>query len=181
MASLLVKSPNSLWERHFGRSLGRKLRQFSGGRSLICLKCLVGVGWDVWLGEISHCFSTVSWWKGNLNSLKHRKPVALKIFEGRIFCPFFQTGGVRKPHIIALDEPTNYIDMETLDALVQGLARYKGGIIVARWEETAGFGRITSKVWVCLCMIVVLFIVYYGNYIVDYIWYIRYICIRIEK
>eukprot|EP00913_Durusdinium_trenchii_P003604 g3335.t1 len=36
----------------------------------------------------------------------------------------------RKPHIIALDEPTNYIDMETLDALVQGLARYKGGIIV---------------------------------------------------
>ena len=137
----------------------------------------LGLGWDVWLGEISHCFSTLSWWKGNLNSLKHRKPVALKIFEGRIFCPFFQTGGVRKPHIIALDEPTNYIDMETLDALVQGLARYKGGIIVARWEETtAGFGRITSKVWVCLCMIVVLFIVYYGNYIVDYIWYIRYIC-----
>jgi len=35
-----------------------------------------------------------------------------------------------KPHIVALDEPTNYIDMETLDALVKGLARYKGGIIV---------------------------------------------------
>lgn len=87
----------------------------------------------------------------------------------------------RKPHIIALDEPTNYIDMETLDALVQGLARYKGGIIVARWQETAGFGRITSKVWVCLCVIVV-----YANYIVYYIcilyiWYIWYICIRIEK
>lgn len=89
---------------------------------------------------------------------------------------------LRKPHIIALDEPTNYIDMETLDALVQGLARYKGGIIVARklevlgWEETAGFGRITSKVWVCLYMIVGLFIVY-GNYT----WYIWYICIRIEE
>ena len=38
----------------------------------------------------------------------------------------------RKPHIIALDEPTNYIDMETLDALVQGLSRYKGGIIAPR-------------------------------------------------
>eukprot|EP00440_Ansanella_granifera_P043221 gb/GFBE01046855.1/.p1 GENE.gb/GFBE01046855.1/~~gb/GFBE01046855.1/.p1 ORF type:complete len:1484 (+),score=454.50 gb/GFBE01046855.1/:1-4452(+) len=35
-----------------------------------------------------------------------------------------------KPHIVALDEPTNYIDMETLDALVQGLNRYKGGIMV---------------------------------------------------
>mmetsp|Transcript_560 Transcript_560/g.1554 ORF Transcript_560/g.1554 Transcript_560/m.1554 type:complete len:1487 (+) Transcript_560:65-4525(+) len=35
-----------------------------------------------------------------------------------------------KPHIVALDEPTNYIDMETLDALVRGLSRYKGGIIV---------------------------------------------------
>jgi hypothetical protein len=40
----------------------------------------------------------------------------------------------RKPHIIALDEPTNYIDMETLDALVQGLARFKGGIIAA-WQS----------------------------------------------
>ena len=106
---------------------------------------------------------------------KHRKPVALKIFECRIFCPFFSSGGeiqfsacwkqLRKPHIIALDEPTNYIDMETLDALVQGLARYKGGIIVARFlEETAGFWMITSKVWVCLCMIVV-----YGNDIGYYI------------
>lgn len=164
MASLLVKSPNSLWERHFGRSLGRKLRQFSGGRSLICLKCLVGVGWDVWLGEISHCFSTVSWWKGNLNS-QSTESKSHFMFECRIFCPFFQTGGnfriffsdcnnkrtdsacfqVRKPHIIALDEPTNYIDMETLDALVQGLARYKGGIIVARREETAGFGGSQAK------------------------------------
>merc|ERR1719188_919649 len=35
-----------------------------------------------------------------------------------------------KPHVVALDEPTNYIDMETLDALVKGLARFKGGIVV---------------------------------------------------
>merc|ERR1712217_386149 len=28
-----------------------------------------------------------------------------------------------KPHIVALDEPTNYIDMETLDALAKALAR----------------------------------------------------------
>merc|ERR1712050_162502 len=35
-----------------------------------------------------------------------------------------------KPHIVALDEPTNYIDMETLESLVRALARYKGGVIV---------------------------------------------------
>jgi len=35
-----------------------------------------------------------------------------------------------KPHVVALDEPTNYIDMETLDALVRGLSRFKGGLVV---------------------------------------------------
>lgn len=34
-----------------------------------------------------------------------------------------------KPHLVALDEPTNYIDMETLDALTVALQRFKGGVI----------------------------------------------------
>merc|ERR1712000_748746 len=34
-----------------------------------------------------------------------------------------------KPHVIALDEPTNYIDMETLDSLATALQRFKGGVI----------------------------------------------------
>merc|ERR1712060_260445 len=34
-----------------------------------------------------------------------------------------------KPHVIVLDEPTNYIDMETLDSLVVALSRFKGGVI----------------------------------------------------
>jgi ATPase subunit of ABC transporter with duplicated ATPase domains len=34
-----------------------------------------------------------------------------------------------KPHIIAMDEPTNYIDMETLDSLTVALQRFKGGVI----------------------------------------------------
>mmetsp|Transcript_87833 Transcript_87833/g.284317 ORF Transcript_87833/g.284317 Transcript_87833/m.284317 type:complete len:1490 (+) Transcript_87833:154-4623(+) len=35
-----------------------------------------------------------------------------------------------KPHVIALDEPTNYIDMETLDALGKALQRFKGAVLV---------------------------------------------------
>eukprot|EP00928_Gymnodinium_smaydae_P001449 TRINITY_DN10536_c0_g1_i1.p1 TRINITY_DN10536_c0_g1~~TRINITY_DN10536_c0_g1_i1.p1 ORF type:complete len:1493 (-),score=315.49 TRINITY_DN10536_c0_g1_i1:304-4572(-) len=35
-----------------------------------------------------------------------------------------------KPHLVALDEPTNYIDMETLDSLAKGLNRFKGAVIV---------------------------------------------------
>mmetsp|Transcript_67005 Transcript_67005/g.160565 ORF Transcript_67005/g.160565 Transcript_67005/m.160565 type:complete len:1485 (+) Transcript_67005:94-4548(+) len=35
-----------------------------------------------------------------------------------------------KPHVVALDEPTNYIDMETLDALAKALQRFKGAVIV---------------------------------------------------
>jgi len=34
-----------------------------------------------------------------------------------------------KPHVVALDEPTNYIDMETLDALTVALQRFKGGVV----------------------------------------------------
>merc|ERR1712194_103708 len=34
-----------------------------------------------------------------------------------------------KPHLVALDEPTNYIDMETLDALTVALQRFKGGVV----------------------------------------------------
>jgi len=51
-----------------------------------------------------------------------------------------------KPHIVALDEPTNYIDMETLDALVQGLSRYKGGVIVI--SHAAEFvKRVCGETW----------------------------------
>lgn len=35
-----------------------------------------------------------------------------------------------KPHMVALDEPTNYIDMETLDSLANALQRFKGGLVV---------------------------------------------------
>merc|ERR1712050_350894 len=51
-----------------------------------------------------------------------------------------------KPHVVALDEPTNYIDMETLDALAKGLLRFKGGVVVI--SHSSDFvNRVCSESW----------------------------------
>lgn len=51
-----------------------------------------------------------------------------------------------KPHVVALDEPTNYIDMETLDALAKGLGRFKGGVVVI--SHAGDFvERVCSEIW----------------------------------
>jgi elongation factor 3 len=41
-----------------------------------------------------------------------------------------------KPHFIALDEPTNYLDNETLNALSSALRRFEGGILVISHHAT---------------------------------------------
>lgn len=51
-----------------------------------------------------------------------------------------------KPHMVALDEPTNYIDMETLDALALGLQRFKGGVVVV--SHSSDFvDRVCNEMW----------------------------------
>lgn len=40
-----------------------------------------------------------------------------------------------KPHILALDEPTNFLDQETLGALVSALKRFKGGFLCVTHNE----------------------------------------------
>jgi ATPase subunit of ABC transporter with duplicated ATPase domains len=51
-----------------------------------------------------------------------------------------------KPHIIALDEPTNYIDMETLDSLANALQRFKGGLVVI--SHSSDFvDRVCEETW----------------------------------
>lgn len=51
-----------------------------------------------------------------------------------------------KPHMVAFDEPTNYIDMETLDSLANGLQRFKGGVVVI--SHSADFiERICDETW----------------------------------
>jgi ATPase subunit of ABC transporter with duplicated ATPase domains len=35
-----------------------------------------------------------------------------------------------KPHILLLDEPSNHLDIDAVDALIEGLALFKGGVLM---------------------------------------------------
>jgi elongation factor 3 len=36
----------------------------------------------------------------------------------------------RRPHVVCLDEPTNYLDRESLAALIEALKKFEGGVLV---------------------------------------------------
>ena len=40
-----------------------------------------------------------------------------------------------RPHILMLDEPTNHLDYDAIDALIMGLADFKGGLVVVSHDE----------------------------------------------
>lgn len=52
----------------------------------------------------------------------------------------------QKPHIVAVDEPTNYLDMETVDALAKALRNFRGGIIVVT-HSAAFVEEVCNEVW----------------------------------
>merc|ERR1712228_1025123 len=39
------------------------------------------------------------------------------------------------PHIVILDEPTNYLDRDGLGALTRGLEEYQGGVVIISHNE----------------------------------------------
>jgi elongation factor 3 len=51
-----------------------------------------------------------------------------------------------KPHLIAIDEPTNYLDVETVEALAKALMTFRGGIVMI--EPKSDFvERICNEKW----------------------------------
>jgi len=51
-----------------------------------------------------------------------------------------------KPHFIALDEPTNYLDVETVEALAKALTNFRGGIVMI--EPKSDFvAKICNEKW----------------------------------
>merc|ERR1711957_140261 len=52
----------------------------------------------------------------------------------------------QNPHIIILDEPTNYLDRDGLGALVRGLEGYQGGVaIISHNTEFTGAGHLREE------------------------------------
>lgn len=51
-----------------------------------------------------------------------------------------------KPHLIAIDEPTNYLDVETVDALAKALTNFRGGIVMIE-PKTDFVERICNEKW----------------------------------
>merc|ERR1719333_767437 len=51
-----------------------------------------------------------------------------------------------KPHLIALDEPTNYLDVETVEALSKALTNFRGGIVMIE-PKTEFVERICNEKW----------------------------------
>merc|ERR1719392_595137 len=53
----------------------------------------------------------------------------------------------QNPHILILDEPTNYLDREGLGALVLAIQEYKGGVLIISHNREFCDGVATEK-WI---------------------------------
>ena len=55
----------------------------------------------------------------------------------------------QRPHLIVLDEPTNYLDRDSLGALSKALKSFEGGVIII--THSAEFTQnLTEEVWACM-------------------------------
>lgn len=53
----------------------------------------------------------------------------------------------KKPHIILLDEPSNHLDLDAVEALIQGLVVFQGGILMVSHDEHLISGSV-EELWV---------------------------------
>merc|ERR1740138_761626 len=53
----------------------------------------------------------------------------------------------QNPHVVILDEPTNYLDRDGLGALVQGLEEFKGGVVIISHNQEFTDSVCTQK-WI---------------------------------
>merc|ERR1719491_1321414 len=51
-----------------------------------------------------------------------------------------------RPHIVCLDEPTNYLDTDTVEALTKALRNFKGGYVIVSHSESF-IAETCEEVW----------------------------------
>ena len=52
------------------------------------------------------------------------------------------------PHILVLDEPSNHLDIEAMDALSSALRSFEGGVLMVSHDVTM-LQTVCSSLWVC--------------------------------
>ena len=53
-----------------------------------------------------------------------------------------------RPHVLLLDEPSNHLDMDAVDALIVGLNLFQGCVILVSHDEHL-IGASADELWVC--------------------------------
>jgi len=53
-----------------------------------------------------------------------------------------------KPHILLLDEPSNHLDIDATNALIQGLATFKGGVLMVSHDQYL-IEATVDELWMC--------------------------------
>ncbi|CAH9133080.1 unnamed protein product [Cuscuta epithymum] len=52
----------------------------------------------------------------------------------------------KKPHILLLDEPSNHLDLDAVEALIQGLVLFQGGVLMVSHDEHLISGSV-EQLW----------------------------------
>ncbi|WRT63872.1 uncharacterized protein IL334_000798 [Kwoniella shivajii] len=60
----------------------------------------------------------------------------------------FAVLSMQKPHILLLDEPSNHLDIEGIDALIDAIKVFKGGVISISHDERF-ITNTSNQLWVC--------------------------------
>ena len=56
--------------------------------------------------------------------------------------------GLTNPHILVLDEPSNHLDIEAMDALSTALREFQGGVLMVSHDVTM-LEKVCSSLWIC--------------------------------
>jgi len=51
-----------------------------------------------------------------------------------------------RPHVVCLDEPTNFLDFETVEALTRALKNFRGGVVIVSHNEDF-LASICNEIW----------------------------------
>lgn len=58
----------------------------------------------------------------------------------------FAVAAWNQPHLMILDEPTNHLDLDAVNALIQALNNYEGGVIIVSHDQHL-ISNVCQEIW----------------------------------